>query len=128
MGKAVDDVVLDAAWDKVADLGDNIYVCSGEPGNFAAIAALLLVTHAMTEGDGNGDYTIANAAGGGRKLTITAQAAVTITNAGTATHIVIADLAGSQLLYVTTCTSQALTAGGNTVTIPAWTASIGDPT
>jgi hypothetical protein len=32
----------------------------------------------------------------------------------------------SALLYVTTCTSQALTAG-NTVTVPAWDIEIADP-
>lgn len=61
----------------------------------------------------------------GRQVQMNQATSVSITNSGTALHVALTD--GSNLLYVTTCTSQALTAGG-TVTIPAWTVTIRDPT
>jgi hypothetical protein len=114
MAKAIADAVLDAALAKIAT-SDRMTVCSGEPANFAGIAAVLLVTHVLTAGSGNGDWTIA--AGTQRKVTTTQQAAVSITNSGTATHVCYDD--GTTLLAVTTCTSQVLTSGG-TVTVPAF--------
>ncbi len=47
-----------------------------------------------------------------------------LASVGTATHVALAD--GTRLLYVTTCTSQALTSG-NTVNFPAWDIEIADP-
>ena len=61
----------------------------------------------------------------GRKITTTEKTGVSVTNSGTAGFVAICD--GTNLLIVTTCTSQALTAG-NTVTIPAFKAQVGDPT
>lgn len=61
----------------------------------------------------------------GRQVQMNQATSVSITNSGTALHVALTD--GSNLLYVTTTTSQALTAGG-TVTIPAWTVTIRDPT
>jgi hypothetical protein len=48
-----------------------------------------------------------------------------VDTSGTATHVALCD--ATRLLYVTTCTSQALTSG-NTVNIPAWDIEIADPT
>ena len=70
-------------------------------------------------GPANGDTS-------GRKLTSNQHTGITVDTTGTATHIALADSATSKLLFVTTCTSQALTAG-NTVTIPAWDDEIADP-
>jgi len=94
--------------------------------HYAGIAAVELASHAMTEGDGGGDYTIADGDSSGRKLTVTAQSGVSVTATGTATHVVLADDVGSELLYVTTCTSQALTSGGS-VDVPAFDIEIADP-
>jgi hypothetical protein len=44
-----------------------------------------------------------------------------------AAHVALADSVNSKLLYVTTCTSQVLTAA-NTVTVPAWIIQLADPT
>jgi hypothetical protein len=121
MAKAIADAVLDAALAKIAT-SDRMTVCS-EPANFAGIAAVLLVSHVLTAGSGNGDWTIA--AGTQRKVTTTAQSAVSITNSGTATHVCYDD--GTTLLAVTTCTSQVLTSGG-TVTVPAHKFEFASPT
>jgi len=60
-------------------------------------------------------------------VTIAEQATITVDHTGTATHIALGIAGSSTLVYVTTCTSQALTAG-NTVTVPAWKVNFGDPT
>ena len=60
-----------------------------------------------------------------RKVTVAAKSTVTIDNTGTALFVALTD--GTNLLYVTTCTSQALTAAG-TVDFPAWDIEIADPT
>lgn len=123
MAKALPDIVLDQSPIKIAT-GTRQVICSGQPANFAGIAAVLLASVTMTAGDGNGDYTIADGTTG-RKVTILAQTAVPITNSGTATHVVTDD--GTILLTCTTCTSQALTAAG-TVDVPAYKVEFGDPT
>lgn len=124
MAKKIDDSVLDAAIDKLAT-ATRLTVLSAEPANFAGIAAVMLADVVMTAGIGNGDYTKANGDTNGRKLTVAQQAAIPIDASGTATHIAYDD--GATLLGVTTCTSQALTAGG-TVTVPAHDWEWADPT
>jgi hypothetical protein len=116
MAKFTDDSVLDAACDKVAT-ATRMVVTSGQPANFAGIAAVALADVTLTAGVGNGDYTRANGDTSGRKVTVAAQSAVPIDSSGTATHVCLDD--GTTLLQVTTCTSQALTAGG-TVDVPAF--------
>ena len=124
MAKKFDDTVFDGAL-AVADNATTVHVTSAEPANHAGIAAVSLADVTLTAGAGNGDYTIANGDVSGRKLTVAAQAGVTIDNSGTATHVVGTD--GSTLLWCTTCTSQALVAAG-TVDIPAFDLEINDPT
>jgi hypothetical protein len=126
MAKATPDAVLDKILIDIA-LSDELYVCSGEPANYAGIAAVALATVALTPGDGNGDFTIANHTSG-RKLTVSQQATIPIDVSGTATHIVLAVGGATDVLkQVTTCTSQALVDTG-TVTVPAYIISVADPT
>jgi hypothetical protein len=120
MGKAAPDTTLDAMLDEIATATD-LHVCSSEPANFAGIAAVTLAEHIMA----GGDYTNANGDTNGRKVTIAQQASIAIDTTGTATEISLDD--GTDLVYVTTCTSQLLTSGG-TVTVPAWDIEIADPT
>ena len=70
------------------------------------------------------DFTLADDTSG-RKATTAQKTGVNVDSTGTATHVAICD--GTNLLVVTTCTSQALTSG-NTVTIPAFAISVSDPT
>ena len=124
MAKFTDDSVLDAALAKVATATRQT-ICSAQPANFAGIAAVMLADNVMTAGIGNGDYTSANGDTSGRKLTVVAQSSVTVDTSGTATHICLDD--GTTLLQVTTCTSQALTAG-NPANIPAYDIEFADVT
>lgn len=123
MAKSVHNDVLDASHDKTATCTRQT-VCSAEPANFAGIAAVALADSVLTAGDGGGDWTIADGDVSGRKITVAEQANVPVDTSGTATHIAYDD--GVTLLRVTTCTSQALTAG-NTVTVPAHKFEIADP-
>lgn len=101
-------------------------VCSAQPTTRAeAVTTYALADVAMTPGNGNGDFTIANGDISGRKLTMTQKANVDIDTTGTATHIALVD--GTRLLLVTTCTSEALNSAF-TVTIPAWKVEVGSPT
>ncbi|MGH7774433.1 MAG: hypothetical protein ACREQA_19595 [Candidatus Binatia bacterium] len=123
MGKAAPDATIDAMFDYI-DQSNIQHVCSAEPANYAGIAAVSLADVAMTV---NTDYTKANGDTSGRKATVAAKSGVTVGTTGTATHVVLANSVDSTLRYVTTCTSQALTAG-NTVNIPAWDIEVADPT
>ena len=129
MAKTVHDDVLDAALNETADNGDEIFLCSAQPTTYTeASATYALADHALVVGDGNGDYIVADGDAGGRKLTVAAQAGITVDATGTALFVAIcASAAGGTLLAVTTCTSQAVTAG-NTVTINSFKLTLGDPT
>lgn len=122
MGKSVNDLVLDGAFE-ILDDGNLMIACSAEPTTRTeAVTTYALADVAMTPVT---DYTKANGDTNGRKCTMAAKNTVTIDTTGTATHVAIVD--GTNLLYVTTCTSQALTAAG-TVSFPAWDVEIADPT
>lgn len=122
MAKSVHSDVLDGAWD-VLDQADIQTVCSTQPTTRTeAITTFKLADVAMTP---NTDYTKANGDTSGRKVTVAAKSAVPIDSSGTAGFVALCD--ATRLLYVTTCTSQGLTAGG-TVDIPAWKAEILAPT
>jgi hypothetical protein len=122
MAKSVHDNVLDGAFD-VLDQADLMTVCNAEPTTRTeAITTFKLADVAMTP---NTDFTKANGDTNGRKVTVAAKSAVPVDTTGTATHVALVD--ATRLLYVTTCTSQALTSG-NTVNFPAWDVEIADPT
>lgn len=123
MGKAAPDATIDAMFDYI-DQSNIMHVCSSEPANYAGIAAVSLADVAVTP---DTDFTKANGTTSGRKVTVAAKSSVTVDNSGTATHIALARTTDSTLRYVTTCTSQALTAG-NTVNIPSWEIEVADPT
>lgn len=126
MAKWASDAVMDAALAYVDDC-TLLTVCSAQPTTYAeASSTYKLADIALTAGAGNGDYTLANGDTNGRKLTVAQQADVDIDDSGTATHVALSISGSSTLVYVTTCTSQALTAGG-TVTVPAWDIEIADP-
>jgi hypothetical protein len=123
MGKATPNAVLDLPLIEIAT-ATRLVVCSDEPADFAGIAAVALADVTLTAGDGNGDHTIADDTSG-RKNTITAQSDFDIDVSGDATHVVLDD--GTDLLQVTTCTSQALTDTG-TVSTPTYKVAFADPT
>jgi hypothetical protein len=123
MAKAVDSTtVLDAALNGVAACNIQ-HICSAQPANYAGIAAVSLGSVSMTPVT---NYTLAAGDSSGRKVTVAAKSGVSVGTTGTATHLVLALTTDSTLRLVTTCASQAVTAGG-TVDIPAWKWEIQSP-
>ena len=123
MAKQAPDATIDSMFDYI-DPCNTMVVCSGEPANYAGIAAVTLATVALTP---DTDFTKANGDVSGRKVTIAAKSGVSVTASGTATHLAIARTSDTTLRYVTTVTSQVLTSG-NTCNIPAWKVEVADPT
>ena len=124
MAKAVPDAVLDKTLDEIATATRQI-ACSAQPTTFTEANATYALADVTVS---SGDFTKANGDTSGRKVTTGAKTGALIDASGTATHIALVRVADSTLLYVTTCTSQALTANGtNTVNFPAWKVELGDP-
>lgn len=120
MAAAVSDGFLDGGLDAI-DGSTAINICTTAPTSVAECDSLSLIpAHTLT----GGDFAKSDAAGGGRKLTIAEQPGLTADAAGDAEHIAIND--GTDF-YVTTCTLKTL-AVSDTVTIPSWTITFGDPT
>lgn len=125
MAKAAPDIVIDGALDVIATATRQI-ACSAQPTTFTEANSTYALADATMAG---GDFTKANGDTSGRKVTMGAKSGALIDASGTATHIALVRVADSTLIYVTTCTSQALTANGsNTVNFPAWKIEIADPT
>lgn len=122
MTKAAPDAMIDAALDYVA--GSTIMVaCSAQPTTYTEA----VTTYALADVTMSGADFVKADDTSGRKVTMGAKSAVLIDVTGTATHVALCKVADTTLRYVTTCTSQALTAAG-TVDFPAWKINIADPT
>lgn len=121
MAKSVHNDVLDGALDIIKNNVTEMIVCSAEPTTFTEATATYALADVVMA---SGDFTHADGDTSGRKTTVASKAGVTVDTTGTGTHVALCD--GTRLLYVTTCTSQALTSG-NTITFPAWDIEIADP-
>ena len=128
MGKLIPDARLDVFLDAIANECTRVTICSTQPTTYTeANSTFALADVTVTAGVGNGDFTKGDGDTNGRKLTLLQQTNVTIDTSGTAQHIALLDVSGTELLAVTTCTSQAVTAG-NTATINAFDIEISDAT
>jgi hypothetical protein len=125
MARSVSDDVLDGAWNIIRNNCTRVTLCSAEPTSYTEGNATYALADVTVD---SSDFTIANGDVSGRKITMSAQNGVLIDTTGTATHLACLDVTGTRLLYVTTTTSQGLTANGsNTVNIGSWKAEILDP-
>jgi hypothetical protein len=126
MGKSTNDNFLDQSLNYLKT-GTQITVCTtNEPTTYAEATETtdyMLATTTMT----TGDYTVGNGDTNGRKVAVAQQATISISASGVAGHIAICNSTASELILVTTCTTQQLTTGG-TVTIPTFDDEIADPT
>jgi hypothetical protein len=122
MGKLAPDAFLDAALNYAGE-ADYLCVCSDTPTTYTDAYTTYMLAKVAVD---SGDFTKADDTSG-RKVTVGAQTGVSITNSGTATHVALVKTGDTTLRFVTTCTSQVITAGG-TVDTPAWKISIADPT
>ncbi len=106
----------------VAAAATRMVAVNGQPANFA-----MADTGKLAEATLSGaDFSFAAGDVSGRKVTVAAKSGLSVLAAGTADHVALLDVAGSRLLYVTTCPSQALVAGG-TVSIASWAIEVGAP-
>jgi len=121
MGKFASTAVIDGSLNVVAS-ATLMVVTNGQPATYAAAQAGKLVASAMV----GGDFALAAGDVSGRKVTIAAKSGLAVLADGTGNHVSLLDVAGTRLLYVTTCPDQALVSGG-TVSIAAWAVEIGDP-
>ncbi|MEI6418870.1 MAG: hypothetical protein WCO82_07380 [Sphingomonadales bacterium] len=121
MAKFASNDVLDASLNVVAT-ATRLVALNGQPASFAAANTGKLAEATMVAGD----YTLAAGDVSGRKVTVAAKNNLSVLSGGTADHVALLDVAGSRLLYVTTCPAQALVPGG-TVSIAAWAVEIGAP-
>lgn len=124
MAKAIPDAILDKTLDEIATATKQV-LCSAQPTTYAEANSTYALADVVID---SGDFTKANGDTSGRKVTIGAQTGVLIDASGTGNHIALIRTADSTLIYVTTCTSQAVTANGsNTVNMPAWDIELADP-
>ena len=124
MAKAAPNIIMDGALDIIATATRQI-ACSAQPTTYTEANATYALADVTMAG---GDFTKAAGDVSGRKVTMAAKSGVLIDTSGTANHIALVRTADSTLIYVTTCTSQALTANGsNTVNFPAWDIEIAAP-
>jgi len=130
MAKSVHNSVLDAMLNFIVDNSDQLSVCSSQPTTYSqAITSYML---AISSTQDISSTAPADGVVSGRRITIpqnfSESAPLTITNGGTAQHVALVGSIASTntLLYVTTCTAQALIASGS-VTVPAWDIEVRDP-
>lgn len=117
MAKAASATYIDGAHNVIkANAGTITYtLCSAQPTTRTEAVTTYML--ASTTLDKTTEITLANGDVSGRKMTISAKTGVSVTNTGTGNHVAICD--ASNLLFVTTVTPQAVSAGG-TVDIGAW--------
>lgn len=136
MAKSVHDNVLDAALNYVKTNANRLVVATDAPNYTQAQADFDSSGYRLAEATISASDFTGPAEGGtsGRKITVNAQSSMSIdgiaSGAQNATHVALvknhASASSQAVLYVTTCTSQSLTAG-NKVNTPAWVIEIRDP-
>lgn len=115
MAKSAHTDVLDGMGNYIKNNCTRMVACSTQPTTYTeanATYALADVTMA------SGDFTMAAYNTTGRMCNVAAKTGVTIDTSGTFAHVAFLDVSNTKLLYVTTGTSQVLTAG-NTCDFPA---------
>lgn len=124
MAKWAPDAMLEASLNYVRSNANQMIACSAQPTTYTeAVTTYALADVAMTV---NTDYTLADGDTSGRKITVAAKSGVTVDTTGAATHIALVSTGDTTLRYVTTCSTQTLTAT-NQVNFPAWDIEVRDP-
>ena len=121
MAAYVNDVVLDAAANYIANNANRIAVDSAASGGDYTLAntTYMLGYKAMTTGSGGGSYTVENGLVSGRRCTVEQVTSLTISNTGTAVSVALLDTVNSRVLAETPINSTAVTAT-NTITVAEW--------
>ena len=126
MVKSLSTNALDAALDYIATRADLMTLCAGAPADAGEAAGLVgaggkaLATVALTEGAGGADFAIGDAQTNGRRLTIAAQSAVPVAEAGTIDHVALIDTTGGELLAVADLTEVQAVSAGEIISVKAF--------
>lgn len=117
MAKFASPTYIDGAHNVIkANAGAITYtLCSTQPTTRTEAVTTYML--ASTTLDKTTEITLANGDTSGRKMTIAAKTGVSVTNTGSGQHVAICD--PTNLLFVTTTATQAVSAGG-TVDIGTW--------
>lgn len=124
MAKSAHSSFIDGAFNVIKASADTITytLCSAEPTTRTqAVTTYMLASTTLNKAT---EITLAAGDTSGRKMTISAKTGVSVTNTGTANHAAICD--ATNVLFVTTTTSQAVSAGG-TADIGTWKDEIAAP-
>lgn len=122
MAKFANDEVMDAALNFAAS-SVLMTVCAGQPATYASATTQggqMLARYTVSAGD----FTLADGLSSGRRVTVAQQTGIAVSATGAGNHVTL--LAAASIRYITTATSQTLTAG-NTLTVNAWDIEIADP-
>ena len=123
MGKYVNDLAMDAAFDFMRAQMTRLCVCSSEPTTYAEATSTYMLAHATALT--STELSLDDGDASGRKMSMASQTNLTVDTTGTAAHVALVGTTDSVLLLGTTCTTQALTTG-NTVSVPGYDDEIGD--
>jgi hypothetical protein len=104
-GVDIPDAVKDAMLAVISGSATTVWYCSGDPVNYAGIAAVNLGSKTIT----GANFSVGNGDTSGRKLTLGALTDVTATATGNITYVVVTD--GSAIKAKTTHTSQGVISG-----------------
>lgn len=121
MAKFANTDVLDGSLN-IVSTATLMVALDGQPASYAAAFAGRLAEAVLT----SGDFALSAGDISGRKISIAARSGLPVLAAATADHVALLDVAGSRLLYVTTCPAQALVTGG-LVSIAGWSVEIATP-
>ena len=116
MAKSAHADVLDAMGNYVKSNCTRMIACSTQPTTYAEATSTYELADVTVS---SSDFTMGAYNTTGRQCTVAAKTSVTVDNSGTFAHVAFVDVSNSKLLYVTTGTSQVLTAG-NTVDFPSF--------
>lgn len=118
-GEWVADAVLDGAFSVITTNVTEGYVTDQTVTTRADAVTNSLADYTPTFG------SVTDGDASGRKLPMNQVTGITVDTSGTASHVALTS--ATTLYYVTSCTSQSLTAS-NTLTVNAWDIEIEDPT
>jgi hypothetical protein len=123
MAKFSPNAVMDAGLQWVIDNTSSLVVCSSEPNTYAeATSSYKLGIEASVTVGAVGDWATS-----GREVAVPAKSSVAITAGSSAAHIALVKSSGSILAYVTTISSQGVSASDK-VNVATWDIRIADVT
>ena len=124
MGKSANSNFIDGAFNYIKNSADVITytLCAAQPTTRTeAVTTNMLASTTLNKAT---EITLAAGDTSGRKMTISAKAGISVTNSGSGQHVAICN--ATELLFVTTTATQAVSAGG-TCDIGSWKDEIAAP-